>query len=274
MLTDQLHWAIATGLGMAGVGATALALARWRVGRGPGAWQGAAAWSVSVALKVAVALPTQDGLERWLDARTGVLATPLFVAFQGLLTGVFEVGLVALLAWRARLGRAGFGEAVRFGVGFGAAEALCLGIAVAGAAAAALGGAWPPAAQDVVLRLVGGSTGLADVLWPMLERLSALAFHVLPVLLLVAGRRAGRPWLGFWAAFLLKSAVDGVAAGALLAWGPRLAPGPTAALELGLAAAAALSCLAVKSLRRAIEAPAAAPRRGPAALAGSAGEAA
>jgi hypothetical protein len=244
---------IATGLGMAAVGLAAGALAwRW-AGRGPGGWTGAAAWSTAVALKVGAYLATAEGVETWLAAHAGWSSKALEAAYAGALTGVFEVGLVGLLAWRGRLGRADLGEAVRFGVAFGVAEAVSIGLAV-GAAAGLAGlapGLLPPGAlKEVVRQLGGGTGGLGDVVWPVLERVSALVFHLVTTLMILAGRRARRPWLGFGVAFAYKSLVDAAAAWMVLTWGAKLSASQTAIAEGGFAVAAAASLLLLAPLGR------------------------
>lgn len=111
-------------------------LAMAAVAIGPVAWRwrrsaksmfgfGAAAWFVTVALKVAWALPmnqlVHDGLAAHLPS---ALAKGIFDGYVGMLTGVFEVGLLFALARSVRrLRETSAGDALAFGLGFGGIEA-------------------------------------------------------------------------------------------------------------------------------------------------------
>ncbi|MBI5067873.1 MAG: YhfC family intramembrane metalloprotease [Deltaproteobacteria bacterium] len=247
-----MGWNLATGLAMAVVGLLAVAWGRRRFGPGAGGWAGASAWTVSVSLKIGAAALTYRGVEGLLQEWTGagVAATVLEALYNGLLTGVFEVGLVAGMAWRGSLRRAGFAQVARFGIGFGAAEAVSLGTTLLGLAL--LAGLAPdrlPGAALWFVRQMRQTGGPLDLLWPALERGSALAIHAVAALLVVAGFRARRPGL-VAAAFLYKAAVDAAAAALVVTEGAGLSGGAAIAGEGLFLAMALAGLLAVPPLRR------------------------
>jgi uncharacterized membrane protein YhfC len=75
-----------------------------------------------------------------------------------------------------------------------------------------------------------GSNGLISIPLPIIERAAALVVHVLSsVLLIYAVRRRQQRW--FWLAFAYKTAVDGFAGWAILAWKVTESVGKVAVLE-------------------------------------------
>lgn len=199
---------------------------------------GVLAWVISVALKTAAALPTNALVLR----HSG---NPLAWLYVGLLTGVFECAIPLLLISKSRLRRADWNGAVAFGIGFGGVEAVLLGI-----------GALVP----IVLLLVAPghiavatrnqwvqqlrSDGLISIVPPIIERAATLIVHILSsVLLIYAVRTRQQRW--FWLAFAYKTAIDGVAGWALLAWKAAQSVAKTSVMEVEIVlfAAAALAML-------------------------------
>ncbi len=177
---------------------------------------GALAWVVTVALKFAWAIPVNTPVYQWLyQVLPETLAGISFYVYVGLLTGVFEVGVVWLVMRYTRLGRVTWEQALAFGIGFGSVEALLLGFGGLGAALAAL-------ISPAQLPLGPAELAQMNDVWyqlaPIAERFFAVLVHVLSNALIfyaVATRKPG--W--FWLAFLYKSGIDAVAAGAqLLGW--------------------------------------------------------
>ncbi|MBN1312346.1 MAG: YhfC family intramembrane metalloprotease [Anaerolineae bacterium] len=177
---------------------------------------GALAWTVAVALKFAWAIPINTPL---LEALTGTLpeaaAMPIFYVYVGALTGVFEVGIVWLVMRYSRLGKVDWKRALSFGIGFGAFEALLLGILslVGVLALMLLPSAVPLASLESAARANDPLYGLA----PIVERLGTIFVHIFSNALIfyaVAKRKPG--W--FWLAFAYKTAVDTAAAFAQF-WG-------------------------------------------------------
>jgi uncharacterized membrane protein YhfC len=170
---------------------------------------GALAWGVTVALKFAWAIPFNPPIYTALNQALPSLGLPLFLLYVGALTGVFEVGLVALLLNYTRLGKAAWPRAMAFGIGFGAIEALLFGVSSLSSmlAAMVISVAMPPASIEVLARLGNILWGLA----PVVERLAAIFIHICStVLIFYAVNTRQARW--FWLAFGYKTAVDAAAA--------------------------------------------------------------
>jgi uncharacterized membrane protein YhfC len=170
---------------------------------------GALAWGVTVALKFAWAIPFNLPIYTAVNQALPSLGVPLFALYVGALTGIFEVGLVALLLNYSRLGKAAWPRTVAFGIGFGAIEALLLGVSSLASMLAAMliSVALPPAPIEVLARL-------GNILWvlaPILERLAAVFIHICSnVLIFYAVNTRQARW--FWLAFGYKTAIDALAA--------------------------------------------------------------
>jgi uncharacterized membrane protein YhfC len=169
---------------------------------------GALAWFVTVAVKFAIAIPANG----WVFEKTHLLADPwgtaVFVTYIGLLTGITEVGLVWIFLRYTQFGRARWPRVLAFGIGFGAIEALLLGIASLAAAIVAIKmpEKLPKQALDQLLQ--------GDHLWiqlaPILERIFACLGHLATnVMIFYAVSRRAPRW--FWFAFLYKTAIDAAA---------------------------------------------------------------
>lgn len=170
---------------------------RWRI-----TWWvwggGAALWAASVALKFIFFWVASGSVNRWLHAGLPqTWAAPAFWCYVGLLTGVFECGIFLVAAPLLKRRQWSWREALSLGVGFGAIEALVVGIA-AGLSAS-------PAGDWVYV------TTWSEALVPAFERLLALLIHVAAVVMILRAL-INRKWQWFWAAFVYKSAVDSVAA--------------------------------------------------------------
>lgn len=176
---------------------------------------GALAWVVTVALKFAWAIPVNRYVYAGLtSALPGALGSGLFYLYVGSLTGVFEVALLWLILRRVRLGRATWSQALAFGLGFGAVEALLLGAtSLAGALVGLLAPSLVPAALESLAALNNPLFGLA----PVVERLAVVLLHAWTnTLLFYAVLRRESRW--FWLAFAVKTLLDTVAAFAQ-SWG-------------------------------------------------------
>jgi hypothetical protein len=142
-------------------------------------------------------------------------------------------------------------EALSFGVGFGAAEALTVGmlatlpLALMLVAPAVL----PHAMKEALTRVYGGPVSMAGIVFPPVERASALVFHVVSCAVVVHGCRVGRPWIWFAVAFVYKSAIDAIAAWAILPLGVTTTSVELAGLEVAFTALAVASLCALLCLR-------------------------
>lgn len=201
--------ALLSGIGMIAV---ALGVAAYAVRRQLG-WAplvlGAVAWGVTVALKFAWAIPCNPPIYTAVHQAMPELCDPLFMVYVGALTGIFEVGLVALLLYFTRLGKAAWPQAMAFGIGFGAMEALYFGVvSLSSTLASLLLTMLHPLPAELAARL-------GSILWlsaPVVERLAAVVIHTCAnVLIFYAVKTRRARW--FWLAFGCKTAVDAVAAG-------------------------------------------------------------
>lgn len=208
--------ALLGGTGMALVAAAFIVYAAWnRLGWGY-LGLGALAWIVAVALKFAWAIPVNTPVyNKLFDSLPKWLAAPIFWVYVGALTGVFEVALVWLVLRYTKIGKTTWERALAFGIGFGAVEALLLGLSnLANVLTAMLVPATIPYEGLASLaQLNNPFFGLA----PVVERAATIFVHILSNVLLFYGVQKKQP-VWFWLAFAYKTAIDAVAAFAQL-WG-------------------------------------------------------
>jgi uncharacterized membrane protein YhfC len=165
----------------------------WRVWSG-----GAVLWVVSVALKFGFAFVASGPVNRWLHAALPqTWADPAFWCYLGSLTGVFECGIFLAVAPLIKRRQWSWREALSLGVGFGAIEALAVGVAAS--IPAGQTGAW------------GCLNTWSDALVPAFERLLTLPIHAAAAVMILRALLE-RKWRWFGLSFAYKSAVDGVAA--------------------------------------------------------------
>jgi uncharacterized membrane protein YhfC len=210
MYANLNSFAPAVWMVLVGVAAMIIASRRWH-----GSWRvlgaGAALWIGAVALKFGCAVLGNAFVNRWLHAELPRgCADAVFWCYVGLLTGIFECGIFLLVAPLIRRRQWRWGDAMSFGVGFGAVEAL--GVAVAAGIGAAKAGA------------ASGWGAWIGALLPAFERVIALAIHVAATVMILRALM-DRQWRWFWISFLYKSAVDCVAAWVILS-GTRLRSSP------------------------------------------------
>ncbi len=208
-------------LSITGMIVTAIGFVAWsrlRLGR---VWwpllAGAGLWVIAVALKFAWAIPVNTVVATWLVTTLGRdVGVPLVWIYIGLLTGVFECGAIYLavrfIPWLRAFDS---NRALALGFGFGAVEALLIG----------LGGLIP-----TVMFLIDPASLAPEVAahvkpldWailpaPTIERIATIFVHGLTTYLIFYAIRFGAAaW--FWAAFAIKSAIDAVAAWGQLSLG-------------------------------------------------------
>jgi uncharacterized membrane protein YhfC len=175
---------------------------------------GALAWVVTVALKFAWAIPFNPMIyAALLGALPASVAIPVFEAYVGALTGIFEVGVTFLAVRFTRLGRAPWASALAFGIGFGVVEALLLGISplTAGLVALLAPATFSPDQLESIAAVANPLLALA----PIWERFFTIWVHILSNLLIFYAV-AIRQTRWFWLAFAYKTAIDAVAAYAQL----------------------------------------------------------
>jgi uncharacterized membrane protein YhfC len=164
-----------------------------------------------VILKFAWAVPVNPQV---YEALTGALpegaTTAVFSLYVGSLTGLFEVIAVWLLLRYTKFGQVPWGRALAFGIGFGAVEALWLGI---GSIASVLTAILSPDALPIgTLEEIVRQSTAAYIAAPPWERFFTVLVHIASnVLLFYAIARQQARWVG--ASFAYKTAID-----ALVAW--------------------------------------------------------
>jgi uncharacterized membrane protein YhfC len=169
---------------------------------------GALAWAVAVALKFAWALP----MNRIIKARLArgaarSVAEPLFWLYVGLLTGLFESGLAWLAARWLEVDT--WENAVAFGIGFGAMEALTLGLlSFLGALVALI--SFDQIPPDKRANAEDATAVDARLMLASVERAAVLCMHVLACVLVVLALRTGQSrW--FWSSIAFATAMDAFA---------------------------------------------------------------
>lgn len=177
---------------------------------------GALAWTVTVAVKFAIAIPLNPLVMNALYTK-GQLWSPgnlLFYLYVGAMTGVTEVLLTWLLLRYTQLGKVSWPKALGFGIGFGAFEAMLLGLVSLLGTATALLTEWLPASSlPSIVQAINILVGLV----PVVERFTVILAHLLCNVLLFYGVVKGQSrW--FWASFAFKSLLDSVA-GFAQVWG-------------------------------------------------------
>ncbi len=177
---------------------------------------GALAWAITVAIKFAWAAAINP---RVYAALTGALpeipAHVILYVYVGLLTGIFEVGIVWLVMRYTRLGQAHWKQALGFGIGFGAVEALLLGLSSLASVALAI--AAPDTLPPAILEQIALLNNLLYAIGPIWERFFTVMIHIFcNVLIFYAVMKRQPRW--FWASFAYKSGLDAVAAFAQF-WG-------------------------------------------------------
>lgn len=168
---------------------------------------GALAWLIAVILKGIAALPKDSIIKGLRTLLPAYLSEPLAWIYIGILTGVFECGMILLFLYVfKRLREQRWSEAIGLGLGFGAFEALLLGI---GSFIVTLLVILIP---DQLPKELGGPLQLDTPLIipaPIIERLSTLFIHIFSTVLIVFAFRA-KEWKWFWLSFSYKTSVDSI----------------------------------------------------------------
>jgi uncharacterized membrane protein YhfC len=169
---------------------------------------GALTWLAAVVLKFAWAIPINRHIQALLNRYLyPEVADPLFWIYVGLLTGIFECGLIFLLFRFSRLKAVSLDDAYGFGYGFGSIEAIILGLA--------------PLLSCIAIAT--GRIPTVEISWlvlaaPIVERIMTIFLHLFTTVLIIYSIKESRPSL-FWLSFLYKSFVDTIAAWAQLSYG-------------------------------------------------------
>ncbi len=177
-----------------------------------GSWRylglGALLWIVTNLIKLQVLAPLLAPVMYQLLYVPGSAWAPgsvLYYVYAGMQTGLTEVLLAWLLLRYTRLGRVPWVEALAFGIGFGAFEALYQGVPSLVSSISAL--AAPQSLSEAALISYQSLNDPLIALAPATDRFAATLVHIFGNVLLfygVAARQAR--WM--WVSFTVKSLVD------------------------------------------------------------------
>ena len=246
-------------IGAAAVGILSIAL--WRSARSVALscfLVGGLAWLASLLPKVAMDLTVTPTFASWAESALGVPAClALLGAYVGLRTGLLECGVAYLLFSKTRLRRYSLDEAVAFGVGFGAFEAILISApAIVQIAVLTANPSLLELLSEEQRRLVEAQLSMPTwvVLAPVIERASAVLIHTCAALATFAS--ATRSRVGYLVvAIAYKSAAD--APLPLLHWLLKPAESPVGMYqaEAWAAAMGLLGLLGARSLLRELREP-------------------
>jgi len=171
---------------------------------------GALAWIVAVLLKAAVSYSVTNNLVLFLRLHLPkYFAESLIWIYVGLMTGIFECGVVLLFTFIRRLRDSNYKEAIGIGIGFGSVEAILLG---ASSFITLLVVLLIPAKlpKDFINQIFSSLQPISTIFAPILERFSAMLIHISStVLIIISVKLKKQGW--FWLSFLYKTIVDGYA---------------------------------------------------------------
>jgi len=171
-----------------------------------------------VAIKIAFAIPVNPLVFQALGVPGNHLFSPGKLAAYlhiGTLTGIFEAGLTWLILRESRWGKAGWTQALVFGIGFGSIEALLLGLAGFGSALTGL--LSPDVLPVYTLASLANNATLGMGLAPIVERLSVILAHIFSCVLIFYAIISNETKWG-WLTIIYKTLLD-TPAGFAAFWG-------------------------------------------------------
>jgi uncharacterized membrane protein YhfC len=195
-----------SGLGLMLAAAAAIFL--WQRGRPPlrqfFIW-GASAWVIAIVLRTVVQGPVSGPAQR-------VLNDALYCALAGVIIGVFDCGVPFLLTLSTRLRKAGWNQAVAFGIGFGAVDAFLAGLATFLVMVAVMRFRQQISADSMTVISKAFGAQILGIPTVLVQRVAGLAADAVAVCAVVYGVRIeNRRWI--WSAFAYRSFL-----GALATW--------------------------------------------------------
>jgi uncharacterized membrane protein YhfC len=171
---------------------------------------GGLSWLVAMVFKSLASSLTPQIINLLRGVAPVYIAEPLVWLYIGLLTGVFECGIALIIVrFIQRLRSASWSEALGYGLGFGALEALLLGIYAFVIVLLIL--VIPEQLPPILLDLAETrNVSLLAIPVPIVERAIVVLLHAFSsVLIIYAVQKKERMW--FWLSFLYKTAMDTIA---------------------------------------------------------------
>lgn len=202
-----------SGIGMVLVGIIAVVYwkKKFRVNINYFLW-GAAAWVIAIAIKMAMDYSITPLLNDWLQSLGIVAALVGMGIYVGLRTGILESGVSYLTMIKTRLRDMDFRKGVAFGIGFGAAEAIFLGVTsflniLMFIIFPDLINLVPEPVREILLANLNASSWI--VFAPIIERVSIMFIHVFSALLVLYAIKS-RKLIYLVYSILFKTLVDGI----------------------------------------------------------------
>lgn len=162
---------------------------------------GALLWIICVAAKFAVAIPfNQKFFQTLLIHLPPVPAQLIYYTYVGLLTGIFECGLLYIIIKQTSLRFYNFDSAVAFGIGFGSVEAIAVGLK-----------SFMTAIITGNITFAGSFVPYLYVPAPIVERFFTVFGHLFCALLIFYAIKSGR-MVYFFISLLFKTFNDALAA--------------------------------------------------------------
>ena len=170
---------------------------------------GALAWVVGMVLKSIAVIPfpaITDGVRATLPR---YVSEPILWLYIGLLTGIFECGVVFAFAHTRRIRSIDWKGAVAFGLGFGAIESFLLGMySFVMILLLLLAPDQLPA--ELVELAISQSGSLLAIPAPIIERAIVILVHASSCVLIIYAILT-REWKWFWISFTYKTMLDAIA---------------------------------------------------------------
>ena len=166
-------------------------------------------WLGTVIVKFIIAGSFNNTIYVWLtDALPGLPGTIIFSIYIGLLTGITEILITYLVLKNTKFGKRTWNEIYAFSMGFGAIEAILLGLASLASMILVLTMTSDlPVSQ---LRSVAISNNFFYSFAPIVERIFTIFVHLgCNIMIFYSIYKKDMRW--FWASFALKSGIDAIA---------------------------------------------------------------
>ena len=171
---------------------------------------GGLSWFVAMVFKSVAASLTPQIITSLRDLMPIYVADPLVWLYIGSLTGVFECGVaLAVIRLMQRIRSASWREALGYGLGFGACEAVLLGFYSFVVVLLIL--LIPEQLPPVLTALTEAShASLLTIPVPIVERAIVILLHAFSSVLIIYAVQK-EEWAWFWLSFLYKTAMDTIA---------------------------------------------------------------
>jgi uncharacterized membrane protein YhfC len=171
---------------------------------------GGLSWLVATIFKSIASAPVPQIITGLRNITPDYISEPLLWLYIGLLTGVFECGVSFVIIHRIqRLRIASWGEALGYGLGFGATEALLLG--VYNFVIVLLIILIPDQLPQELLELAGtNKVSFLAIPVPIVERAIVILLHAFSSVLIIYSVQKNE-WKWFWYSLIYKTIMDSIA---------------------------------------------------------------